>query len=116
MKKEKEKSLKKLQEELLELVKEKYYDKDEQISQCVDSINKKYQENLLKAQKRKEQKLSLGEKIKKVLIGISLETLQLCDKLIVKEKVAVEIMGYTPNNDLSKAEKEIKDGISKWIK
>lgn len=115
MKKEKEKSLKKLQEELLEIVKEKYYDKDEQISQCVDSINKKYQENLLKAQKRKEQKLSFGEKIKKVLVDISLETLQLCDKLIVKERVSNQIMGYTPSDDLSKAEEEIKGGISKWI-
>lgn len=116
MKKEKSKSLKKLQEELLELVKEKYYDKDEQISQCVDNINKKYQENLVKAQQRKDRKLALGEKIKKVLVGISLETLQLCDKLIVKEKISNEIMGYLPVDNLSNAENEIKDGISKWIK
>lgn len=115
MEKEKEKSLKKLQEELLEIVKEKLYGKDEQITKCIDSINKKYQENILKAQKRKEQKLSFGEKIKKVLVDISLEALQLCDKLIVKERVSNQIMGYTPSDDLSKAEEEIKGGISKWI-
>ena len=49
-------------------------------------------------------------------LGISLETLQLCDKLIVKEKISNEIMGYLPVDNLSNAENEIKDGISKWIK
>lgn len=116
MKKEKEKSLKKLQEELLELVKTKYYSKDEEIADCVNKINKKYAENLAKAEERKKKKLALGEKIKNVLVSISLKTLQLCDKLIVKEKVSNQIMGYDPQDNLEQAEKEIKDGITLWIK
>lgn len=115
MEKEKSKSLKKLQEELLELVKEKLYGKDDEITKCVDSINKKYKENWERAQQRKAKQLFEQDKIQKTLVDISLETLQLCDKLIVKEKVAVKIMGYQPTDDLSKAEEEIKGGIQKWI-
>ena len=115
MKKEKSKSLKKLQEELLELVKEKYYDKDEEISHCVDNINTKYSEMKEKAEKRKQEKLKLGQLVKNIFVKISLATLQFCDKLIVKEKVSNQIMGYKNPNELETAENEIKNAMSEHI-
>lgn len=115
MGKQKQKSLKKLQEELLDLVKAKYYEKDEEISSCIDKINIKYDEMREKAEKRKQEKLKFGQVIKNIFVKISLATLQLCDKLIVKEKVSNQIMGYTCTNELANAEIEVKKAILKQV-
>lgn len=116
MKKEKTKSLKVLQGELLEFVKNKYYNKDTELKKYVDQIDIKYRENLIRAEKRREKKKSLGEKVKDIFVKISLKTLQLCDKLIMKEKVSNQIMGYAENPDIADAEKEVKKGIDEWTK
>mgnify|MGYP002520837357 FL=1 len=109
-------SLKKLQEELLNLVKNKYYCEDEEIANCIDRINEKYEENAAKAFERKLMRIEKGEQAKPIATDLSIETLQLCDKLIVKEKVSNQIMGYEAPFDLINAEQEIKAGIAKWIK
>lgn len=110
----KTKTLKKLQEELLELVKNKYYYEDEEIAECIDEINKKYEENAMKAFERKLINQEKKKENNKNNTGLSIETLQLCDRLIVKEKVTNQIMGYTATFDLTNAENEVKGEIAKW--
>lgn len=112
MKKEKQKTLKQLHEELLNLVKEKYYGKDDAITECVNSLNIKTEQLQAKREKKKVAKENLGQKVKKVISTMSLKTLLLCDKLIVKEKLSNQIMGYTTSIDLETAEREIKAEIS----
>lgn len=115
-KKQKKQSLKAMQQELLDIVKNKYYDYDTQIQECVNRINSKYEEMRIKAEQRKIEKEKLGDKVKKVLTLLSFKTLQLCDKLIIKEQVSNQIMEYPENPDLKIAEKEIKEGLEQWTK
>lgn len=111
MKKEKQKTLKQLQEELLNLVKEKYYGKDEAITECVNRLNSKNEQLQAKREKKKIKLNNSNNKLKTKQSTISLETLMLCDKLIVKENLSNQIMGYPKLIDLEKAESEIKAEI-----
>jgi hypothetical protein len=113
MRKIKKQSLKSLQQELLEIVERKYAEKDNEIKTCIEKINHKYEEMQTKLQARKEKQLSLGQKSKNILVNLSLKTLQICDKLIVLQKISNQIMEYNRDDILIFAEKEIKNAIRK---
>lgn len=113
MSKTKKQSLKSLQQQLLEIVAKKYYEKDTEIREYIEKINHKIGEMRVAAETRKEKKLSLGEKTKKVISNLSLKTLQICDKLIISQKVSNQIMEYTVDENLVIAENEIKNAIRK---
>lgn len=104
--KTKSKSLKTLQNELLEYVETNI--KDENVKSYVFQIREK-QKYL--AQKQAERKEKIGDKVKKIAVKISIGTLIFCKKLIKKEKVSAEIMGYEESSDLVVAEYEIESLI-----
>jgi len=112
MNKNKFKSLKTLQNELFELVKEKYYNSDSEIQECINKINTKQKE----MQERKQERESLGGKIKRVISVISFQTLQLCNKLIIKERISNKIMEYPISDELKQAESEIFEELKKCVK
>jgi len=116
VKKEKSKSLKALQSELLDLITKKHYDTDPEIKAYVNKITTKRQEMQIKAEQRKLKKASLGEKIKVLVCKISFQTLQLCNKLIVKERVSNQIMEYPIIDELKQAESEIFEELNKCAK
>lgn len=104
----KEKSLKELQAELLRLVKEKYYENDEEIANCINSIDTKIERLKVSKAKRDEKKENvITQVVKNVASKISKATLLICHKLILKEKVSNQIMGYQNSAELDVAEVEI---------
>lgn len=111
MKKEKQKTLKQLQEQLLNLVKEKYYGKDDAITECVNMLNSKSEQLRAKREKRLQRVNKAEDKNKSKSSNISLETLLLCDKLIIKERWSNQIMGYPEIDNLENASNEIKMAI-----
>ena len=109
MKKEKQKTLKQLQEQLLNLVKEKYYGKDDAITECINLLNSKSEQLRAKREKRLQSVSKVEDKNK--YSNISLQTLLLCDKLIIKEIWSNQIMGYPETQYLGNASNEIKMAI-----
>lgn len=117
MKKEKQKTLKQLQEELLTLVEEKLYNKDEEVRACVDNIKKKSNELKMRAEKRKEKKQEVkGTATENIFVKIKLGILKFCHKLLVKEKVTNQMMGYQSNENIEEMEQEVFTTITKNIK
>jgi hypothetical protein len=116
VKKEKSKSLKALQSELLDLITKKHYDTDPEIKEYVDKISTKRKALEIKAEQRKLKKASLGEKVKVLFCKVSFETLKLCNKLIVKERVSNKIMDYPISDQLKQAESEIFEELNKCAK
>ena len=111
--KKKKQTLREMQSELLELVANKYYNKDKKIAECVDKINAKVSKLKIAKEKRDAKKLSFGNVVKVITSRLSIATLKLCDKLIAKEKVSNQIMGYEISKELENAEVEIKAEIIK---
>ena len=111
--KNKKQTLREMQSEWWELVANKYYNKDKKVAECVDKINAKVSKLKIAKEKRDAKKLSFGNVIKVITSKLSMATLKLCDKLITKEKISNQIMGYKISQDLQNAEVEIKAEIIK---
>lgn len=116
VKKEKPKSLKTLQSELLDLIAKKHYDKDPEVREYVDKIVTKRKELEIKAEQRKTKKASLSERVKVLICKVSFQTLQFCNKLIIKEKMSNDMMGYKTTEDLKQADIEIIRELGKCKK
>lgn len=112
----KKQSLKKLQDELLELITQKYYQGDTQIKEQVDKINLKKEELRIKREKFLVKNL-FANKIKNVLIKIKGKTAEICEKLLRKEIISNEIMGIVENQEeLEIAHEEIVEQIGNCYK
>lgn len=98
-----------MQEELFDIIIDKYYNKDIDVQMRVDSIRIKQEEMRIK---REEKKNNLANKIKKAFIVISRKTAELCEKLLRKEQLSNEIMGTTENNkQIADAHDEVADKL-----
>lgn len=107
----KKQSLKKLQDELLNIITQKYYIGDKEIQEQVDKINMKKEELRIRREKLLV-KNSFANKIKNALITIKGKTAELCEKLLRKEIMSNEIMGIVENQEeLESAHDEIVDKI-----
>ena len=110
----KKQSLKKLQDELLNLITQKYYIADKEIQEQVDKINLKKEELKIRREKLIV-KNSFANKIKNALITIKGKTAELCEKLLRKEILSNEIMGIVENQEeLEFAHEEIVEKITEY--
>ena len=108
----KKQSLKMLQDELLQLITDKYYNGDIDIQEKVDKINLKKEELRIRREKLIT-KNSFASKIKNALIKIKGKTAEICEKLLRKEIISNEIMGIVENQEeLETAHEEIVEQIS----
>ena len=105
----KSKSLKRLYEELLEYVNEKYAN-DNEVTEFVEKISSKKIEIANKKQARKMVK-ELPSALPKITAKFSVSTLDICNKLICVEKVHNSIMSID-NPILALAETEILKSLA----
>lgn len=105
------KTLRALQNELIDLVVAKY-EKDQEIQGLYQQILVKQEELVQKREARKER---LGDKVNKVVAKISIATLEICGKLLHKEIKSNEYMGYEISIDLKVANNEINNMLEGCI-
>lgn len=106
----KKQALKQMQDDLINLV-IKYYSDNKEIKELIKSINTR-KEELRKQREKRIQAIKNAQKNKK--IAITINSLEICEKLLRKEILSNEIMGIDQNiGELQETQDEIINAIFK---